>query len=213
MSTQSKTLTPELLRQAAKDFSLTVAAIAEGTGLSKAYISEFRNETRNLTATQQAQLLTFIEQKYQEAGKDFPEVEDTSTQDLLKGLGSMVKNITRPAILLSEDIPKAQVKKLLDLIDANNIKAANIMGAEFKTTSGFFSDAKFTEDTENAIRELFALLALNSIAYSLLQGRNIARQVPKDFVPKTVGDWLSSHLADSPISAMLPADETEEVQA
>lgn len=66
MSNVKKGVSPEQLRQAAKDLNLTVAAIAEGTGLSKAYISEFRNETRNLSASQQAQLRTYLEAQYEE---------------------------------------------------------------------------------------------------------------------------------------------------
>jgi transcriptional regulator with XRE-family HTH domain len=215
MNTSRKTITPELLRQACKDLSLTVTAIAEGTGLSKAYVSEFRNETRNLTASQKAQLLAFVEQKYQEAGKDFPEVEDTSTTDLIKGLGGMLKNINRPMIVISEDIPAAQAKKVLAMIEGNNAKVAGIMATEFQTEKGLFSGPSFSEKTDNAIRELFALLALNAIGYSLLQGRNIARQVPKDFVPKTVGDWLSAYLTQSQLDGLLPVDdatEAEEVQ-
>ena len=56
MPTTRKGVTPEQLRQLSKDLNLTVTAIADGTGLSKAYVSEFRNETRNLSASQQAQL-------------------------------------------------------------------------------------------------------------------------------------------------------------
>lgn len=66
MNIPKKGVTPEQLRQAARDLNLTVAAIAEGTGLSKAYISEFRNETRNLSASQQAQLRTYLEAEYGE---------------------------------------------------------------------------------------------------------------------------------------------------
>ena len=68
MSIPKKGVSPEQLRQAAKDLCLTVAAIAEGTGLSKAYISEFRNETRNLSASQHAQLRAFLEAQYEEQG-------------------------------------------------------------------------------------------------------------------------------------------------
>ena len=109
-------VTSEQLRQAAKDLNLTVAAIAEGTGLSKAYISEFRNETRNLTPSQLAQLRAYLETEYEAKGQAFPEAEDTSSEDLLQGLGGMIKRISRPAILLSEDIPTAQAEKLTDLI-------------------------------------------------------------------------------------------------
>lgn len=214
MSIPKKGVSPEQLRQAAKDLCLTVAAIAEGTGLSKAYISEFRNETRNLSASQHAQLRSFLEAQYEEQGQEFPEEQDNSDQALLQGLGSMVKRITRPAILLSEDVPTAQAEKLTDLIEANRLKVSDILNTEF--AGGGIFGGEFSEDTENAIREVFALLALNYVAILMLQGRNIARKMPDGFKPKTLGDWLSSYLSASPLSDLLPEaeqPETEEVTA
>lgn len=208
MSLSKKGVTPEQIRQAAKDLDLTVAAIAEGTGLSKAYISEFRNETRNLSSSQQAQLRAFLEAKYAEQGKEFPEEEDTSSNDLLQGLGGMVARISRKAILLSDDVPKAQADKLLDLIETNRLKVGEIMGHEFQA-GGFFG-GEYSEKTEEAIREMFALMALNYIAILMLQGRNIARQVDTEYPVKTMGDWLSKHLSTtSPIGAFLTPEEPE----
>lgn len=210
MSASKKGITPEQLRDAAKDFNLTVAAIAEGTGLSKAYISEFRNETRNLSAPQQTQLRTYLEAEYEARGQEFPEAEDTSSQDLLQGLGGMVQRINRPAILLSEDVPKALAEKLIDLIEANRLKVNGILSGAFET--GGFLGGEFSPATENAIRETFALLALNYVAILMLQGRNIARQVPDGFTPKTLGDWLSSYLSTSPIAELLPTDESADAE-
>lgn len=211
MSTSKKGVTPEQLRQAAKDLNLTVAAIAEGTGLSKAYISEFRNETRNLSASQQAQLRTYLEAQYEEQGQDFPEAQDTSDQDLLQGLGGMVKRITRPAILLSEDVPAAQAEKLIDLIEANRLKVGEILNTEF--VAGGLLGGEFSEATDDAIRKVFGLMTLNYVAILMLQGRNIARKLPDGFQPKTLGDWLSGYLAASPLADLLPEADTADAEA
>lgn len=211
MNITRKGVTPEQLRQAAKDFNLTVAVIAEGTGLSKAYISEFRNETRNLSSSQQTQLRTFLEGVYEEHGQDYPEAEDTSSQDLLQAMGGMVQRITRPAILLSEDVPRAQADKLTDLIEANRLKVTDILAGKFE--DGGFLGGEYSAATENAIREVFALLALNYVAILMLQGRNIARLVPEGSTPKTLGDWLSGYLSASPIAGMLSGEATSEGEA
>lgn len=205
MSNQKKGITAEQLRQAAKDLNLTVAAIAEGTGLSKAYISEFRNETRNLSPSQQDQLRTYIEAQCAEKGIQFPDEAEQSETELLQGLGNMVKRISRPAILLSEDLPKDQVEKLLDLIDANRLKVTELLNADFQ--GGGIFGGEFSTETEGAIRELFALLALNYVAVLMLQGRNIATKPVKDLSPKTIGDWLATYLDATPIASMLPASE------
>lgn len=213
MNTPKKGVTPEQLRQAAKDLCLTVAAIAEGTGLSKAYISEFRNETRNLSPSQHSQLRVYLEAQYGAQGQEFPEEQDDSDQELLQGLGVMVKRITRPAILLSEDVPTAQAEKLTDLIEANRLKVTGILNTEF-AAGGLFG-GEFSEATENAIREIFALLALNYVAILMLQGRNIARKMPDGVKPKTLGDWLSGYLSASPLADLLPVAEltSTEVEA
>lgn len=211
MATNRKGVTPEQIRQAAKDLNLTVAAIADGTGLSKAYISEFRNETRNLSQSQQTQVRAYLETQYAEQGQDFPEADDKSPEDLMGGLGGMIQRITRPAILLSEDIPKEQVEKLLDLVEANRLKVSDVLSREFEDGGIFGGD--FSASTENSIREVFALLALNYIAILMLQGRNIARKLPTDHTPKTLGDWLSKYLNNSPLSTLLPSAETIETES
>jgi transcriptional regulator with XRE-family HTH domain len=197
-----KGVVSEQLRQAAKDLNLTVAAIAEGTGLSKAYISEFRNETRNLSPSQQAQLRTYLEAQYQAQGQEFPEVEDSSPKNLMEGLGGMIQRISRPAILLSDDLPKAQAEKLLDLIEANRVKLTGILSNDFET--GGFLGGDFSDATDDAIRQVFALAGLNYIAILMLQGRNIVRKVPSDASPATIGDWLSGYLAQSPLADLIP---------
>lgn len=210
-ATSKKGVTSEQIRQAAKDLDLTVTGIADGTGLSKAYISEFRNETRNLSPTQQAQLRAYLEAQYEARGMTFPEAEDNSDTELLQGLGGMVKRISRPAILLSENVPAAQAEKLLDLIEGNRLKVQEVLAREFET-GGFFG-GDFSDETENAIRELFALLALNYVAILMLQGRNIANKVSEDAKPKTLGDWLSSYLSASPLAELLPAAVPADTEA
>ena len=212
MATARKGVTPEQLRDLCKELNLTVAAVAEGTGLSKAYISEFRNETRNLSASQQAQLRSYLEQQCDEVGMEFPDDEDAdvSGQELVKGLGGMIQRISRPAILLADDIPKAQAAKLLDLIDANRLKVSELLTGEFKLKKGLFSDGdEFTAETDESIRQVFGLLALNYLAILTLQGRSIVQRVEPGTETKTMGDWFSRHLSNSPMADFLPSAEKQ----
>jgi transcriptional regulator with XRE-family HTH domain len=205
MAQAKRGVTPEQLRELCKGLNLTVAAVAEGTGLSKAYISEFRNETRNLSASQQAQLRAYLDEQCAEAGIEFPEGDSDDAGRLVQGLGGMITRVMRPAILLSDDIPKAQADQLLNLIDANRVKVSAILAGEFKP--GGLLGGDFSADTEQAIRDVFALLALNYVAILMLQGRSIVRKLPDDYVPQTMGDWLSQYLTNSPLAALLPADD------
>lgn len=212
MASNRKGVTPEQLRDLCKELNLTVAAVAEGTGLSKAYISEFRNETRNLSASQQAQLRSYLEQQCDEAGIDFPDDEspDAAGEQLVKGLGGMIQRISRPAILLADDIPKAQATKLLDLIDANRLKVSELLTGEIEFKSGLFAGGdELTDETDESIRQIFGLLALNYLAILMLQGRSIVQRIGPDAKPKTMGEWLARRLADSPVADFLPPAEKQ----
>lgn len=205
MATNRKGVTPEQLRDLCKELNLTVAAVADGAGLSKAYISEFRSAARNLSASQQAQLRSYLEEQCKTAGIDFPDDDgDAAGQQLVQGLGGMIQRISRPAILLSDDIPKAQSEKLLALIDANRAKVGELLNAEF--SDGGLLGGEFSPATEDAIRQTFALLALNYLAILFLQGqaRSIVSDVPAGQDPKTMGEWLSRYLADSPLADAIP---------
>jgi hypothetical protein len=46
----------------------------------------------------------------------------------------------------------------------------------------------------------------------MLQGRSVARRVPADLEPKTMGDWLSRYLVDSPLAELLPPDPAVKVK-
>jgi transcriptional regulator with XRE-family HTH domain len=214
MAQPKKGISPEQLRQLSKELNLTVAAIAEGTGLSKAYVSEFRNETRNLSVSQQAQLRTFLESECQAQAMEFPEAADEPTgSELAKSVGGFIGRISRPALLLSDELPKAQMERLTTLVESNRLKVSDLLAQEF-TPAGLF-DGEFSQATEDAIRQIFALLALNYVAILLLQGSNLVRKLPEAYEVKTMGDWLSQYLADSPLGELLPADapSTEEAPA
>jgi transcriptional regulator with XRE-family HTH domain len=139
MKSNKQGITSAQFRQAAKDLNLTVTTVAEKTGLSKAYVSEFRNETRNLSISQQSSLRTYLEGEYEAQGLEFPEDEGTdNASDLGKELGKMVQQISRPAIMISEDLPKAQVDELIDLIDGNRIRIKEILAMQLEK-GGIFS--------------------------------------------------------------------------
>jgi len=207
-----KGITPDQLKQASSSLGLTVAVIAEGSGLSKAYVSEFRSGARSLKGPQQAQLRAYLEERCEQAGVDFPEDEDQGddapSAKMVQQLGGLVMQVSRPALLLSDDVTKAQREQLLNLIEANRLKVAELLAAEFKTGGGLLG-GEFSEATADALRQTFGLLALNYLAVALLQGRSIVKLVPKDAQPQTMGDWLSQYLADSPLGELLPADAEE----
>lgn len=211
MSTNTRGVTLEQLRQAIKEFDLTVAAVAEGSGLSKAYISEFRAGIRNLTPGQQAQLRAYLEALYVEQGGEFPAEDPASSQDLilqgLQKMGGQIQAVTRPAIMLASHIHPERAEQLANMIEGNRQKVAEILEADFE--GGGLLGGQFSGQTEEAIRELFALLAINYLAILMLQGRDIVGKGASGGKHQTIGDWFSSHLSDSPIGPHLQDDQSE----
>lgn len=194
------------------DLGLTGAAIVEGSGLSKAYISEFRAGTRNLSAAQQAQLRDYLEAEYEAQGKAFPDEKKPTSEDLilqgLQNMGGAVQRVSRPALMMADHIDPDTADKVSHLIEANRLKVADILNGEFK--AGGLLDGAFSRETESAIRELFAMLALNYVLILMLQGRDIAYKVQGGSDHKTIGDWFSSHLSESPISEHLQVSPDQE---
>lgn len=213
---QKQGITSRQFRQALADIkdatgaAVGVAEISEGTGLSKAYISEFRNDTRNLTGAQQSQLAAFIEKKCDDAGIEFPEAEDTSADDeeiqLKRLLAAALSQVSKPSIPLSENIPADKRDAIQAMIRKNDVRIAQLMGEQI-TKSGFLFSAGYSEQSDSHIRELFGLLAINYVGTSILTGNNILHEIEKsdpEFDPNTVGQLLSKFMSDTDFSEFVP---------
>jgi transcriptional regulator with XRE-family HTH domain len=203
-----KTITSEQFRQAVADIksasgvNLSIADIAEGTGLSKAYISEFRNDTRNLTIAQQAQLRSFIEKKCTDHGVSFPDADDSVP--VPKVPGTLVTHSLKPSITLSDLLSADERDRILHYMDTNDATISTLLRE--KADTGLFGG--YTDGTEENMRKLFGLMSANYVAFRMLIGRNIVHAVAPDFETKTLGDVVSRMFADSGLNDMLPPTKT-----
>jgi transcriptional regulator with XRE-family HTH domain len=206
MTTKQKTITSEQFRRATADIkaasgtNLSVADIAEGTGLSKAYISEFRNDMRNFTPTQQAQLRDFLEMKCAEYGISIEEEE--SDVALPKIPGNLAHYALRPSLTLSDSIPEKQRHAILSAIEKIDQEICGLLPEKVeKTMMGNLSD-----ETEAKLEKIFAACTLGYIAFRTLQGRNIVERVDPDAKPNTLADVVSHFFNGSPLADLLPID-------
>ncbi|GAC1609287.1 MAG: hypothetical protein NVS3B3_15550 [Aquirhabdus sp.] len=208
MSHDRKTITSEQFRQATADIksasgtSLSVAEIAEGTGLSKAYISEFRNDTRNLTNTQQSQLRTFLDTKCAENGLA---IEDqVSDVALPKIPGNFAHYALKPSLTLSDTIPEKQRHAILNALEKLDQEIYSLLPAKVeKTLMG-----NLTDETEAKLEKIFAACTLGYIAFRSLQGRNIVERVAPDVKPNNLADVVSHFFNGSALVDLLPLDVT-----
>lgn len=206
MSQNRKSITSEQFRQATADIksvsgnNLSVADIAEGTGLSKAYISEFRNDTRNLTSTQQAQLRSFLDAKCEEYGITIEDQE--SDVELPKIPGNFAHYALKPSLTLSDTIPEKQRHAILNAIEKLDQEIYSLLPEKVeKTMMG-----NLTDETEAKLEKIFAACTLGYIAFRTLQGRNIVERVDPGAKPNTLADVVSHFFNGSPLVDLLPID-------
>ena len=206
MSIKQKTITSEQFRQATADLktvsgtSLSVADIAEGTGLSKAYISEFRNDTRNLTGAQQSQLRTFLDKQCAEYEISIAEQENDV--EMPKIPGQFAHYALKPSLTLSDSIPEKQRNAILSAIEKLDQQIYALLPEKVETTMM----GNMTEETEGKLEKIFAACTLGYIAFRTLQGRNIVERVDPEAKPNTLADVVSHFFNGSPLLELLPFD-------
>jgi transcriptional regulator with XRE-family HTH domain len=206
MSTSRKTITSEQFRQATADIksasgvNLSVADIAEGTGLSKAYISEFRNDTRNLTGAQQDQLRTYLDKQCAEYGISIAEQENDV--EIPKIPGQFAHYALKPSLTLSESIPEKQRNAILSAIEKLDQQIYALLPE--KIEKDFMGN--MTEETEEKLEKIFAACTLGYIAFRTLQGRNIVERIEPEAKPNTLADVVSNFFNGSPLRDLLPGD-------
>ncbi|MFZ6675252.1 hypothetical protein [Undibacterium sp. Xuan67W] len=205
---KTKAITSEQFRQATADIksasgtNLSVADIAEGTGLSKAYISEFRNDTRNLTSAQQTQLRTFLDAKCAENGLTIQ--EQISDVELPKIPGDFAHYALKPSLTLSDSIPEKQRHAILHALEKLDQEIYSLLPAKVeKTLLG-----NLTGETEAKLEKIFAACTLGYIAFRSLQGRNIVERVDPETKPNNLADVVSHFFNGSALVELLPLDAT-----
>lgn len=206
MTTSKKTITAEQFRQAVADIksasgvNLSVADIAEGTGLSKAYISEFRNDTRNLTGAQQAQLRIFLDKQCAEYGLSIAEQENDV--EIPRIPGQFAHYALKPSLTLSDSIPEKQRNAILSAIEKLDQQIYALLPE--KVEKNFMGN--MTQETEEKLEKIFAACTLGYIAFRTLQGRNIVERVEPEAKPNTLADVVSNFFNGSPLRDLLPID-------
>jgi transcriptional regulator with XRE-family HTH domain len=206
MSNKQKTITSEQFRQATADIksasgvNLSVADIAEGTGLSKAYVSEFRNDTRNLTTAQQVQLRTYLDGKCAEYGLNIAEQENDV--EMPKIPGQFAHYALKPSLSLSDTIPEKQRNAILSAIEKLDQQICALLPEKVETTMM----GNMTDETEEKLEKIFAACTLGYIAFRTLQGRNIVERVDPEAKPNTLADVVSHFFNGSPLLDLLPFD-------
>lgn len=147
--------------------------------------------------------LDVIDQKklrdfYEAQGVDFDEIDQglKAALEFDKAISNQQREgITpnaRAGFLISDSMSHDQVDRVLDRIDENDTKVAELVATSYE--SGLFGGVSGASDA--ALREVFGLLAESHLLFRFLQGKSIVAAATNE--PKTVGDMLSNWVKDSP---------------
>lgn len=180
-------LTPGQSQAARRELTLSQNQVIAQTGIQAYKLKQFEGRGMQIELAWRKKLREF----YELQGVDFDQL-DASAATNLQPTQSDIPPASRPGFLISENVSQDQTDRVLDRMDENDGRIAELIAGAY--TTGMFGDV--TEETEAAVRELFGLLAESHLLFRFLQGKNIITAATDE--PKTIGDKLSQWVKDSP---------------
>lgn len=186
--------------------TLSQKNVIDQTGIQAYKLKQFEAKKYRLDAIEQKKLRDF----YESQGVDFDEIDETirAQQDAENEASNQQRGITPSAgagFLISDEVTQNQVDNVLDRMEENDARIAELIGTAYKT--GFFGSS---DESEATLRELFGLLAESHLLFRFLQGKNVIEPAKKE--PKTVGDMLAQWMQDSPAYGVMGLAESKPVQ-
>ena len=216
MTAKSVPLTPELSKRARRELAMSQNDIIKATGIQAYKVKQWEGrglsidlaDTRKLADFYEAQGVNLAEladhiSRESSAGREGPADKAPEARPTLAPLQDGFTYSPRPGFFLSDQLAPSVVDSLMERMEQNDDRIAELVGETFK--AGFFGD--ITADTEAKARELVGTLAENHVIFRALQGRNIV-STSRD-QPKTLGDYLGKMMQASPVLPLIATDETK----
>lgn len=165
---QPETLSRADFDQAVVRLRLNVSELAKETGVPRTYLSEFRNGDRQLRPEHQAKLRDYFEGKGVEfeSPKDDnqPPAVDPKAPHPRLAVGTVCFFPIRP------DLDDARVHSVMQEIDRNDKLIAELLDKKATRAAAFVGKGEYSDETQSAGRELFALCAANYMLVRYLTG-------------------------------------------
>jgi transcriptional regulator with XRE-family HTH domain len=206
-------LSPADFDAAALRLRLSVSEIAKQTGISRSYLSEFRNGDRKLRPEQQAKLRDFFEAQ----GVEF--VDESSSEEAAAppvGPASphpLIQVAPIRYVAIRADLDDRRVRAVFDEIARNDERIAELCSEEVRRGTALFGSSKeLTEQSQDQIRELFALLAANYVLVRYAtQSENLLSAPPSsDTLHEILLDALDESITRSGAEPEAPQQAEEE---
>lgn len=135
--------------------------------------------------------LQSLREFYESRGIKFNEAETEQTSAVAQkptpGIGIVVPMQTS-RFVVDPALPQAQVDSILERMDGNDARIAELMNRTLE--SGLLSSYSAKTDTDT--KEIFGLMAENYLLFRTIQGRNILTPPPEKAELKTQSDLIGS---------------------
>lgn len=177
-------LTVDQARRARRDLKLTQAALAEATGLSANSIKLFETYRYKPAAAFLDNLSGFFESQ----GVDLTDTAtDSSPPQGRASATTRLARTERSCFLISDDVPQEVCDRAIDKMIEIDAAVDKLLGAS--VAQGFLGG--LTQESEDQLREVFALMAKGYLMFRLLQGMPPVKAVSNPEVIETISDVLS----------------------
>lgn len=191
-------LTYQQSQAARAALTLSQKNVIDQTGIQAYKVKQFEAGRYRLDVIDQKKLRDF----YETQGADFDEIDEglKAKQESEKADSNMQRGITPSAgagFLISGDVTQDQVDSVLDRMEENDNRIAELVGSAYQT--GFLGAV--SDESDATMRELFGVLAESHLLFRFLQGKNVIEPAKKE--PKTIGDMLSQWFKGSPAYGVL----------
>lgn len=166
---QTSILTRQEFDEAIVKLRLNVSEVSKEVGIPRSYMSEFRNGDRQLRPEMLGKLKDYFESK----GIEFETVAEVIEKDISAPVPiAQQSSASSPyrfwPVYLEVDQPI--VLKTLGSIQDNDARIAVLFQQAAARGSGFLEDGGFTDDTKDALQEVFSLMSLNYALFRTLSG-------------------------------------------
>lgn len=205
--TTAKPLTPDLSKHARRELGLSQKDVIAATGIQGYKLKQWEGRGLSIELADLRKLSDFYEAQgvnFTELAEHLSRGQHSSTGATPAAHAELQEGFTytpRPGFIISDQLAPSLVDKLMERMEANDDRIGELTQAAFK--SGMLGG--ISDETEAKARELIAALAENHVIFRFLQGRNII--APTRNEPKTLADYLSMLMQDSPALPLLTSSE------
>lgn len=183
---QNHILTRQDFDQAMVSLRLNISEVSRDTGVPRTYMSEFRNGDRQLRPENLAKLRDYFESKGLEFDNEPPEIPQPPAALPAQSSSNPPSSPYRfwPVYL---EVEQPVAVKTLGEVQDNDARIAVLLQQAAERKDGLFSGGDdFTDDTKDALQEVFSLMSLNYALFRSLSGWPALGVSPSTESPETL---------------------------